>query len=227
MAAQRRTPVRLDRDIILAAAQAVADRDGAKGLTLRRVGAELGADPTALYRHFRSKDELMVAMADRLFGGIPDAAPGMTWRENLRDLMLAARGVYHAHPAFVEALANQPDTTPNLSRIAERSLSAMLEAGLSPSDAALFDQLMVTFVAGTSVCEVSWEETEAADWRATTRRWYAALPPDDYPNCTQIAHELYPDPDVVFLAGVEILLDAIEARINEAGTPRRKETERA
>ena len=35
-------------------------------LTVRRLGKELGADPTAIYRHFRDKDELVRAVLDRL-----------------------------------------------------------------------------------------------------------------------------------------------------------------
>ena len=40
---------------------------------MRRLGAELGVDPTAVYRHFRYKDELLVAMADRMFAHSIDA----------------------------------------------------------------------------------------------------------------------------------------------------------
>ena len=54
---------RLDADKILTAALAIADRHGLSGMTLRMVGAELGADPTSIYRHFASKEALVAAMA--------------------------------------------------------------------------------------------------------------------------------------------------------------------
>ena len=48
---------------ILAAARIVAARDGARGLSLRSVAAEAGFAPAALYGYFRSKDELLLALA--------------------------------------------------------------------------------------------------------------------------------------------------------------------
>ena len=66
--------VRLDRDVILRAAQHVLDEDGLSAFTLRRIGSELGADPTAIYRHFRDKDELVIELADQgLWGRNPQA----------------------------------------------------------------------------------------------------------------------------------------------------------
>ena len=81
MAALDQRRGRLDRERILDAAQAIAERDGVPRLTMRRIGAELGADPTAVYRHFRSKDELLVELADRLFGSAPELDPSLGWRE--------------------------------------------------------------------------------------------------------------------------------------------------
>jgi AcrR family transcriptional regulator len=52
------------------------------GLTTRALGHRLGVDPTALYRHFRNKDELLTAMADSIVGesGPPVGADGDTSR---------------------------------------------------------------------------------------------------------------------------------------------------
>src|SRR4029450_1008289 len=44
---RRRRAVALDREAIVVAALTLADRDGSAGLTMRRLGAELGVDPTA------------------------------------------------------------------------------------------------------------------------------------------------------------------------------------
>jgi AcrR family transcriptional regulator len=48
---------------ILDAARRVAKRDGAGNLSLRGVAAEAGFAPAALYVYFRSKDELLLALA--------------------------------------------------------------------------------------------------------------------------------------------------------------------
>ena len=51
------------RDSILDAARHVAERDGARNLSLRAVAGEAGFAPAALYGYFRNKDELLLALA--------------------------------------------------------------------------------------------------------------------------------------------------------------------
>src|SRR3954451_22017879 len=62
--AERRTRARNhSRAEILNAARRVAEREGARNLSLRSVAAEAGFAPAALYVYFRNKDELMLALA--------------------------------------------------------------------------------------------------------------------------------------------------------------------
>ncbi|MFL6690455.1 MAG: TetR family transcriptional regulator [Alphaproteobacteria bacterium] len=58
--AQARKTIRLE---VLDAARRVAGRDGARNLSLRNVAAEAGYAPAALYGYFRSRDELVLALA--------------------------------------------------------------------------------------------------------------------------------------------------------------------
>src|SRR3954469_8467500 len=72
------------RVAILEAARRVAAREGARDLSLRGVAAEAGFAPAALYGYFRSKDELLLALASedlsrlarvmREAGGLPAAS---------------------------------------------------------------------------------------------------------------------------------------------------------
>ena len=73
MPARRPRPARtprgsLSRDKVLAAALELA-RGGLDAVSMRALGARLGADPTAVYRYFRTKDELLDAMADAVVAG--------------------------------------------------------------------------------------------------------------------------------------------------------------
>src|SRR5918994_530988 len=90
--------VRLDRDRILDAAEAIASNEGVGKLTMRRLGAELGADPTALYRHFRDKKELLVELADRLFGRSLELDPSLPWRERFHLHLRHGLNRYRSHP---------------------------------------------------------------------------------------------------------------------------------
>src|SRR3954465_7866860 len=110
--------VRLDRARIVDAALTIAARDGAPSVTMRRLGAELGVDATAFYRHFRTKDDLLAAMAMRLLDrGVELFDPGPDWRENLLRLYWAGFRVYRGHPGFAETIARLPEDVPTLARI--------------------------------------------------------------------------------------------------------------
>jgi len=61
------------RHAILEAARRVAERDGARDLSLRGVAAEAGFAPAALYGYFRSKDELLLALASEDLGQLARA----------------------------------------------------------------------------------------------------------------------------------------------------------
>jgi AcrR family transcriptional regulator len=63
---------RLTRDLIVSAAINVMGDVGFEHLSVRKLGEALDADPTAIYRHFRSKDELLRAMGDRSLAGVVD-----------------------------------------------------------------------------------------------------------------------------------------------------------
>ncbi len=206
---------RLDPDKILTAALAVASRRGLSGLTLRMVGAELGADPTAIYRHFASKEALVAAMADRLFAEVVAAEYPTDWRQRFVALIRAAREVYRANPTIVDVLANQAEESPSLVAINELSVGCLVEAGLDPVRVGLFHQLLTSYVIGTGVLEASWEGF-GDDAREASRRAYSALDPRQFPNCVAFAGSMFPAADDVFDFAIEIFLDSI---IRAAGEP--------
>src|SRR6266498_3225199 len=68
----------LSDERILQEALALIDELGLEGLTTRALGRRLGVDSTAVYRHFRSKDELLSALAGRIVGGSGGEPPAST-----------------------------------------------------------------------------------------------------------------------------------------------------
>jgi len=210
-------PVRLDPDKIVSAALAVAERHGVAGMTLRMVGAELGADPTAIYRHFANKDALVAAIAERLFSELLEQEPPRPWRERLVWLARSGRDLYRAHPTFVETLANYSEETPALAKLNEIGIAALRDAGLDDIDAGRFHEVFVSYVIGTAVNEAAWGlPTSGA--REAARRWYAALDPAVHPNSVAIADAMFPPADEVFDLAIGVLLDAVAA----AGQKRRR-----
>ncbi|MCY7395928.1 MAG: TetR/AcrR family transcriptional regulator C-terminal domain-containing protein [Nocardioides sp.] len=76
----------------------VLDRYGLADLTMRRLGAELGIRPSALYHHFENKQALLAAVADELLERGPRRPRPASWDgrataicAEVRDAMLAYR----------------------------------------------------------------------------------------------------------------------------------------
>lgn len=207
---------RLDRERILVAAEAIVATEGVGKLTMRRIGAELGADPTAVYRHFRNKEELLVQLADRLFGIAPPVDPELSPREQLRAHMRYGLRRYRCHPDLAQLLAVQPDDTPSLQRIAELSLGLLRRMGLTPEEAARMDQVIENHVVGTglyySVIEAA-DDPRLRDPDAM-RRVYALLPAGEYPYASEAAPHMFPGLDESFDLGTELILDAVERLAN-------------
>src|SRR5689334_9393027 len=54
----------LSRDVVLAAALALVDEEGADALTLRRLADRLGVNPMAAYHHVHGKDAILDGIAE-------------------------------------------------------------------------------------------------------------------------------------------------------------------
>ena len=60
----------LRRAEILRAAEAIFVRDGYQGATIRKIADEVGVSSTALYMHFRDKDEILIEIAENAVGAL-------------------------------------------------------------------------------------------------------------------------------------------------------------
>ncbi|GMA92600.1 hypothetical protein GCM10025869_31290 [Homoserinibacter gongjuensis] len=58
--------MRHDRESVVDAALRILDEWGLSELTMRRLGAALEVQPSALYHHFENKQTLLAAVADRI-----------------------------------------------------------------------------------------------------------------------------------------------------------------
>lgn len=200
---------RLTRESILDRYIELADRSGGTDISLRVLGEAMGVDPTAIYRHFRDKAELLMAVTDRLLAGVVNSfEPTGDWREDLRALALLTREVYLSHPQLARLLAHSPSSHPSNAALIEACLSALRSSGLSDADASAAVELMENYVAGVSSLNAEMVDSENDAWR----RELAALPPDRYPHLTSVADRLYRGDGGNFEFGIELILDALEAR---------------
>ncbi len=209
----RSDAIRLDRQVILRAAQEICDRDGLSALTLRRLGNELGVDATAMYRHFRDKAELISALIDELFRiEVDEPDPQGHWRDNLRKLMIQWWQIYRRHEGLAAAMAGQPDDEPQLFHLTEWTVRELIRAGVSTDELGLYHQTIYNHTVGNGLVAALSPWLTDIDLRDEQRRQYAALDQRRFPASATVAPTIYPDTAEVFEFSVEVLLDAIEKR---------------
>lgn len=74
------------RSDVLAHAVALLDTHGLAALTMRRLGAELDVQPSAIYHHFASKQALLAAVADEILARGARPRTAGEWPDQLREV---------------------------------------------------------------------------------------------------------------------------------------------
>src|SRR2546423_1363017 len=102
VAANSRASELTREDVIDAAAELVAER-GYGGLSMRALAHRCGVATMTLYRHVRTKEDLMGALADRALGELALPVPGaLTWQEEVATGFRSVHDLLLAHPDLVE-----------------------------------------------------------------------------------------------------------------------------
>jgi AcrR family transcriptional regulator len=208
---------RLSKDSIVEAYLRVVEEDG-EAPTLRRLGNELGTDATAVYRHFRSKDQLLAAAVDRVLADIVDELDTSGrwsghWKDDLRALLLAARRVYVQHPQALLALEREPLELENGFAAADRSIGLLEASGLPLDEVPIAFEALESYTIGAALFDARVTPDSQERWRKV----FAQLPADRFPHLARLGEEFYRDADDAFGYGLDCLLTAIENRVRTQG----------
>jgi DNA-binding transcriptional regulator YhcF (GntR family) len=223
-----RATLELTRARIVASAIATADAEGLAAVSLRGVASRLGAPVTSLYRHVKSKEDLLSAMTDATLGeGTLPAAPPSGWRAQLE---LAARthwGVLRRHPWMARTMSiTRPTPLANAIAYADWILRALDGVGLDAEERMRLHIVLHAFIQGMAVNLET--EAEAAsetgmsdsDWMDTQLGEFTALAASGrFPSFAEVLQELDDrfelDLDGLFELGLRSMLDGF-ARVIEA-----------
>ncbi|KRC54879.1 MULTISPECIES: TetR family transcriptional regulator [unclassified Nocardioides] len=85
------------RTDVLERAIELLDAGGIDGLTMRKLAADLGVQPGALYHHFASKDALYAAIADEILRRGRRPAEILAWDAEVQLLCLGLRSAMARH----------------------------------------------------------------------------------------------------------------------------------
>jgi AcrR family transcriptional regulator len=147
-------PPRLSRPQIVEAALGLLDEHGADGLTMRALARELGADPMAVYRHVRDKEDLLGAVCDAVIAELDPLDLDAPWRGQLRGMCVQLRGRLAAHPALLPVLAGAP-ITPAALALTQRALELLDRGGVPPSVGVPGFSAVFSYVLGFAMTEAA------------------------------------------------------------------------
>ncbi|MBK8712385.1 MAG: TetR/AcrR family transcriptional regulator [Niastella sp.] len=103
-----------DRQIeIMELASLIIDRDGIQELTIKNLAAEINLSEAALYRHFKSKSEIMLGLLDYFMLEMKDrvttiaAKEGRTASQLLKDIFTSQLKIFAQKPAIVSVIFSE------------------------------------------------------------------------------------------------------------------------
>jgi len=189
---------KVNREIVIVEALDLLDEVGLDAITTRQLAKRLGVEQPTLYWHFKTKAQLLSAMADAAVAphaAAPPPAPGADWRDWLREHTRSFRRTLLMRRDGARLHAGSRPGVGDMERI-RRIVAFFVAAGLPEHDA-----MMGMFAANRfAVGSVLEEQADAA--RDLEQDEAIGLPSIDY--------------SAAFEAGLSLILKGME--VAKAGT---------
>jgi AcrR family transcriptional regulator len=193
--------VNLTRRRVLERALELADAEGLRAVTMRRLGSELGVEAMSLYHHVPGKDALLDGLVELVLEEARVTPQREDWREHVIAHAHALRAAGHAHPRVMQLFATRPVQSPAWAGAVEDTLAVLLAAGFEPQEAVHLYRLHATFVTGYVLWELRQADAPPLD------SYLDQLDPAAYPATHALADTLATtDRDEEFAVGIEVLL---------------------
>lgn len=189
-------------------------------MTMRTVAHLLGTGAASLYAHVSSKEDLLELVIERVigeieFGGEPDPE---RWQEQVKDGLRAIRRMWSRHGDLARASFARIPMGENALRGSEQMIAVLRAGGLPDHIIAYACDLLPLYTMAVAYEESIYasESTSPEDMRefvASMRAYFAALPPDRFPNVVALAGPLTAgaEGDERFEFGLEVLMRGLAA----------------
>lgn len=154
---------------IVDAAIRLADKEGLAAVSMARVAKDLGFTAMSLYRHLRSKEELLVLMVDAAFGAPEFAAEGSrevdepSWRTATRQWAQAIEQRYREHPWILDYPVTGPPASPNELLWLEQLLRALAPTSLTSSEKLNSALMLANLVRSSTRMEIDVADNDSPD----------------------------------------------------------------
>jgi AcrR family transcriptional regulator len=199
----------LTRAMVVRAGLTVVEAEGLDAVTIRRVAAELGAAPMALYRHVADKRELVFAMLDDMAQQIPPAPTEGEPVERLITGLLDLHDFLAEHLWLVEVLIRGEMFSPRSLDHFDRLLAILDGLGFDAREALAIYTSLWWFLIGHLATAAS-----ATPDREASRRAIAAMAPlENLPHAAAAFAGLADyDHDAAFRTSLRAFVAALIAR---------------
>lgn len=215
----------LERDQIIKAGLELTRRHGLEGMSMRKLGQELGVTSMAIYWYFKGRDELVEAITDSVLAEIDlprrDDAP---WDEQLRRFAWAVHDVLVDYPGIGDELLTHQNYPPSAVRLVEYSVGVLQDAGFDDGRASTAFNVLSGYVVGRSHFEAYQRLVSAQSANGSTvvdraRAGWQRLGEvvDDAPSAAAYVRHLgeVDDPATIFEHGLELLLRGLRDELEE------------
>lgn len=193
----------------IAAAFDFVDSNGIDVMTMRSLGAYMGVDPTAVYRHFPTKEELVNALVDQFLQTIHGSLNTKLKdpRARIFDRAMCTRREFEKHPDVGVALVF--GTGQSLAGLAlSRGIAEDLdELGIPTKSIPVAYQMLEGFVIG-SCCQ---DFIRSPENYAIRRMRYRAIEASPFDSIARTEQSVKKVADTAFSDGLNVLLDHLES----------------
>ncbi len=204
----RRAP--LTRERIVHAALRYIDTHGLGGLSMHKLGAELGVKAMSLYKYVANKDDLLDGVVEELWLEVEHAAPAENdWRDGYRALAQALRGMVYRHPNAAFLITSHGIMPAPALRCIQAHITAATGSGVPVARAYEWLRTIASYALGTTLNDVAWS-CGPEGCRPTTVA--ELLRPDIPPELAEVAEVFCGqfDPDAQFELGLDLMLRGID-----------------
>lgn len=218
----------LSREQIVSEALRLLDAEGIDGLSMRRLGVQLGVGATSIYWHVASRDELIELVIDEVYGEleVPDPEGPGGWRAAAEGFAHSVRATIVGHPwsSSVLDLLVLAGMGPNQSAFIERMLAVLDDAGFDVLEAERALNTVSAYAFGVGVGEAALvvklaRSGQSAEEAVGQLMRAAEAVAADHPQLGKVLAR-YRDGDAASIAdddfhhGLECVLDGLQARLD-------------
>jgi AcrR family transcriptional regulator len=216
-------PPRLHFEQVIDAAATLIEAEGTAALTMRRVAEACGVTTMALYRHVRTKDDLIALVANRAIDQFQlPAAGSVDWRDELTSVVTRMHEFLLEHPEFASIFASRPIDSVVAYRAIERILAALKRAGLDDDSIVASYDLLISFIRGFAQQHTG----PRARANSPLRRISVIrdLSEEEFEHVIRLGERLVSrDPRAGFAEELAILIEGIESRVERSKARRRRD----